>query len=307
MKLANLIDPRLVSLNADVANLDEAVELALHHITDLYKHELRYEPVLARVQDRVRLGGIVFPTGVAIPHARLPDFQDFIIAAVVPKVPFSATETKGDSADAKPVSLVWLILISHSVSSVYLNTLAKLIEASKNDALMAALRTAEAGTQFVDLIDKAGFEVKKDLVVADLMTKKVVSIQETASVKELIDLMYEKKLRYIPIVNAESRLVGELGVLDLIKAGIPDYAFRVGSLKFLAELEPMTELLLSEDKIPVKDIMHKADSSVEPDTSVVEVAFEMARSKKRHFPVVKGGELVGVISAMDILNKVLRA
>jgi len=307
MKLANLIDPRLVSLKADVVNLDEAIELALHNVTELYQHELKYEPVLARIQDRVRLGGIVFPTGIAIPHARLPDFKDFIIAAVVPKVPFNVTGTIETSTDAKPITIVWLILISQSVSSVYLNTLAKLVEVSKDETLMASLLQAESGMHFVESINKAGLEVKKDLVVGDLMVRNVVSICETASVKELIDLMYEKKLRYIPIVNADGKLVGELGVLDIIKAGIPDYAFRVGSLKFLAELEPMTELLLNEDKIPVKDIMHKAVDMVDPGTSVVEVAFEMARSKKRHFPVIEGGKLVGVISSMDILNKVLRA
>jgi len=307
MKLANLIDPRLVSMEANVANLDEAVELALHHITELYQHELQYEPVLARIKDRTRLGGIVFPTGIAIPHARLPDFKDFIIAAVVPKVPFKDAQTMEKSGDEKPVRLVWLILISQSASSVYLNTLAKLMEVSKNETLMDSLCQAESGTHFVEFVNKSGLEVKKDLVVGDLMVRNVISIRETATIKELIDLMYEKKLRYIPIVNAEERLVGELGVLDIIKAGIPDYAFRVGSLKFLAELEPMTELLQNEDKIPVKDIMHKAVDCVDPGTSVVEVAFEMARSKKRHFPVIEGGKLVGVISSMDILNKVLRA
>ena len=138
------------------------------------------------------------------------------------------------------------------------------------------------------------------------MTKDVISISETATLKEVLDLIYQKKLHYLPIVNQAGGLVGELGVLDLIAAGIPDYAFRIGSLKFLAELEPMTELLQNEDKILVGSIMQKP-KPIGPSASVIEVAFEMARGKKRHFAVVEQGQLIGVVSYMDIVSKVLRA
>ncbi len=308
MKLSTLIDPHLVLLDADVDTLDGAVELGLKAICGLYPHEVRYGDVIERLNERRKLGGTCFPSGISIPHARLPSFNDFIIAAIVPRRPIASDESCIDKscAEAPPIRIIWLILLSQVSSMVYLNTIAKLMEASKNDAIMAALVGAESPSQFISVIDNAGYVVKKSLVVTDIMSTDVVSVIDTATIKDVLDVIYTKKLHYVPVVDASGALVGELGVLDLLKAGIPDYAFRIGSLKFLAELEPMTELLQNEDTILVKSIMQKP-LPIAPLTSVVEVAFEMARGKKRHFAVVDNGNLIGVVSYMDIVFKVLRA
>lgn len=308
MKLSNLIDPHLVLLDANVDTIDGAIEAGLKAITALYPQEVKYDDVMQRLNERRLLGGTCFPSGISIPHARLPAFNDFIIAAIVPKKPIVSDEKCIDASctTAPPIRIVWLILLSQTSSTIYLNTLAKVMEASMNDAMMASLTNAESPAQFVSLIDDAGYVVKKNLVVTDIMSRDVVSMKETATLKEVLDVIYQKKLHYVPIVNDSGALVGELGVLDLLKAGIPDYAFRIGSLKFLAELEPMTELLQNEDKILVGSIMQKP-VPIGPSTSVIELAFEMARGKKRHYAVVEDGRLIGVVSYMDIVFKVLRA
>jgi CBS domain-containing protein len=69
----------------------------------------------------------------------------------------------------------------------------------------------------------------------------------------------------------------------------------------------MEELLKNEGTILVRSIMKPPVRSIAPDSSVLAVAFEMTRSRKRHFPVVENGRIVGVVSSMDILSKVLRA
>jgi len=121
------------------------------------------------------------------------------------------------------------------------------MESSKDQAIMDALLKAENPSAFVGIFEKAGYIIKKNLTVADIMTRDVVSVPPTATIKELTDAMYSRHLRYIPIVDDNGKLWCEIGIIDLIKAGIPDYAFRIGSLKFLSELEPMTELLSKED------------------------------------------------------------
>lgn len=171
---------------------------------------------------------------------------------------------------------------------------------------MEKLTTAESPERFIGTIEELGYRVKKSLYVADIMTKEVVSVPETATLKDLIDTAYKHGLRYIPVVDASGTLAGEVGVMDIVKAGIPDYAFRIGSLKFLTELEPLSELLANEDKILVKSIMQKA-ATLPPTASVVEAAFEMTKNRKRHYTVVEDGKIVGVISYTDIFKKVLRA
>lgn len=300
MKLSNLVDPRLILLRAPATSVTEAIQLSCKAISNLYKHEVSYEDILERVREREALGGTAFPSGIAIPHARLEDFQDFIVAAVVPAKPIP------QEGDAAPIRIVWTILLSKTESGFYLNTLSRLVQASKDPSFTEQLVKAESGAAFVQVLMHSGMEVSKNVTVADIMTKDVVSIKADATIKELVDSMFANRLRYIPVTDETGRFIGEIGIIDVIRAGIPDYAFRLGSLKFLSELEPMKELLAAEDKILVRDIMQKAVGALEPTTSVVEASFEMSKLKKRHFAVVEGGAIVGVVSSMDILEKVLR-
>jgi nitrogen PTS system EIIA component len=300
MKLANLLDPRLILLDAEVGTIDEAIIVGVAAFTDHQLHSLHRDEVLEKVRERQTLGGTIFTTGIAIPHARLAGFDDILIAAIRPRVP---VPVEGQKA----VSLLWLVLTSQSASSTYLKVLANLVKLSKDDEVMQSLSRVENSLRFIDLVERGGYEIEKGLHVSDIMTRDVTTIQESANLRELTDLMFSRKLRYLPVVDASGFLVGEVGVLDLISAGIPDYVYRVGSLKFLDEFEPMEELLKNEDTIPVKSIMKPPVRSIAPDSSVLAVAFEMTRSRKRHFPVVEDGRIVGVISSMDILSKVLRA
>ena len=155
MKLSSLLDPRLVQLDSDAETIDAAVEAAVSAIVALYPEEVNREETLRRLTERRKLGGTCFPSGVAIPHARLPDFKDFIISAVVPKKPILSGEACIDESckNAPPVRIVWVILLSQTSSSIYLNTLAKLMEASKNEAVMSSLVRAESSHRFVSVVE----------------------------------------------------------------------------------------------------------------------------------------------------------
>ncbi len=303
MNLSNLIDPKLVQVDADVATVDAAIEKAIDMISTVYSHEIHRDEIVARIRERQALGSTSYESGIAIPHARIPSFNDFLIAVVIPKKPFSE-QIEGKQIQ---IRIVYVILISNTVSTLYLNTLATLIDSSKNTDFMKKLLSAESGVRFVEIFEKAGYLVKKELTVADIMSKEVISIRRDASLKELIDLMFAHGLRYIPITDEAGKFVGEVGIIDLIKAGVPDYAFRIGSLSFLSELEPMTQLLSRENIIKVETLMSKNPPSLSPSTSVIEAAFLMTKNIKRHYVVLDAGRIVGVVSAMDILNKILRA
>ena len=57
----------------------------------------------------------------------------------------------------------------------------------------------------------------KNLKVADLMSKKVVSFFEEQSLPLAHDLMSLKKMRHIPVVNEEMRVVGIITHRDILR------------------------------------------------------------------------------------------
>ncbi|TFG82706.1 MAG: CBS domain-containing protein [Spirochaetales bacterium] len=301
MKLAHLLDPRLVLMGKEYSNLDEALHSAVDAAADAYRSTIRRDEALARVMEREALGGTVLPTGVAIPHARLDAFDDLVIVPVVPRSPIQR------GPGEPPIRLLWLLLTSKVGSPLYLTSLAAIASIAKDEGFLASLLNVDTPARFVSLVEEAGYEIKKGLRVEDIMARDVVSIRDNATLKDLIDIMYTRKLRYLPVVDDTGRLIGELGILDLISAGIPDYALRLTSLDFLDELAPMEELLARENEISVRSIMKPAVDPLSPSSSVFDAALRMTKRRKRHFPVTEGGRLVGVVSSMDILSKVLRS
>src|ERR1700712_4530678 len=93
--------------------------------------------VLARIEERERLGSTGFGRGVAIPHARL-DGLDMPVAGVFRlKAPVVF-----DAADDMPVDLVFGLLSPAQAGAVHLHALAAISRMMRDDRMHAALSQA---------------------------------------------------------------------------------------------------------------------------------------------------------------------
>jgi len=79
------------------------------------------------------------------------------------------------------------------------------------------------------------------------------------------------------------------------------------NLAFLQSYEPLEKIFEQEESILVKDLMDKDVITLNSNASIIEAVYEMILHKKRYFSVVDQGQLKGVITAMDIFRKVIKA
>jgi CBS domain-containing protein len=72
---------------------------------------------------------------------------------------------------------------------------------------------------FLEYPEKMEQEMKKmaGTTVADIYTKKPVTVQQDTPLEEVATLMAEKKVHTLPVLNAEKQLVGVIGKSDLIR------------------------------------------------------------------------------------------
>ncbi|MBS1985858.1 MAG: CBS domain-containing protein [Bdellovibrionales bacterium] len=54
-----------------------------------------------------------------------------------------------------------------------------------------------------------------ELVIGDVMTKDVITITPETDIEEAMRLMYKKRLRHLPVVGADERPFGMLGLRDV--------------------------------------------------------------------------------------------
>uniref|UniRef100_I2Q4U3 CBS-domain-containing membrane protein n=1 Tax=Desulfovibrio sp. U5L TaxID=596152 RepID=I2Q4U3_9BACT len=130
------------------------------------------------------------------------------------------------------------------------------------------------------------------MLVGDWMSTDVATVTEDVSMIKAGRIMREKKIRRLPVVDRDGRLVGIVSERDL-KAASPSSATTL-------DMYEMT-YLLSEMKI--KGIMTKNPLSIRRSDTVERAALIMRDRKFGSLPVVdEAGKVVGIITDTDIFR-----
>lgn len=299
MKLASLLTESSICFGKTYRSMEEAVRELLGALKKTHRLKPPLEEVVAAVMQREALGGTAFPTGIAVPHARLENFPDLLIGVCIPQTPILSQN--------QPVKMVVLMLTSKTETTLYLNALSSFLKLSQDAVLFEKLIESGSPEAFIRILQDASVEVKKDITVQAIMSASFPYLVKTDTVKHAADLFYKHSTSYLPILSAEGDFIGELTVLDLFRIGLPDYVFKLGNLKFLKTLEPFEELLRKEEILTVAEVMKKPSLYLDEDSSIIEAVYKFVSSNRRHLPVMRDRKIVGILSYMHILHKVLRA
>jgi acetoin utilization protein AcuB len=130
--------------------------------------------------------------------------------------------------------------------------------------------------------------------VRDWMTHKPVTVGADTAAAEALDLMVERGIRHLPVVEAKGQLIGILSIDDL-RAALP---FDV------SRKQPLDPLERDQARgFRVSDAMTWAPLTVQPGASLEEAARSLAKHRIGCLPVVEPhGELVGILSETDALR-----
>jgi PTS system nitrogen regulatory IIA component len=302
MQLSSLIIPNLVFLRRNYAGKDELIDdLVRELFRTRYKINCGAEEVKAAIRDRESLGGTKFPTGLAVPHARLENFDDILIIVSIPASPILFED--------KSIRIMVLVLTGHETSTLYLNTLAAFTRLSKDTEFFEKLLASSSPQTFIQLLKERNMEVKKEILVESIMSHNFHVLHPDNTIKDAIDTFYKHNTTYIPILDENEVFVGELTIFDIFNLGIPHYAEKVGNLKFLKSFDTFEKTLSDQEDVrKIREVMKKYTISLEEDSPIIDAIMKMTQEKRRNIPVVrKGTQLVGIVTIMDVIHKVLRA
>jgi CBS domain-containing protein len=133
--------------------------------------------------------------------------------------------------------------------------------------------------------------------VRDVMTRRVISVREDASFKEMAEMLRRTRISAFPVVSNANRVIGVVSEADLLVKE----AVQATGISIVAALRHVRE----EDKatgVTAGDLMTRPAITVGPDTSVAEAARIMYDRRVKRLPVVDpAGRLLGIISRADVL------
>lgn len=134
----------------------------------------------------------------------------------------------------------------------------------------------------------------RDIRVKSWMTQPVVSVASDTSVSTAQNLMREKHIRHLPIVD-DDRLVGIISLGDLREASPSDAtALSIWELNYLW------------DKLTVDKVMTRSVVTARENDLIVNTLRVMLEHKFGALPVLnEAGRLVGIITETDIFRMVI--
>lgn len=123
------------------------------------------------------------------------------------------------------------------------------------------------------------------LKVSDYMTKKLITFKPEQSVEEVIVQLIKNRISGGPVVNDNYELVGMISEGDCIK--------HISESKY--------HNLPGETRTVGQHMISNVET-IDGNMDIFDAANKFLQARRRRFPIVENGVLVGQISQMDILK-----
>jgi CBS domain-containing protein len=144
----------------------------------------------------------------------------------------------------------------------------------------------------------------------EVMTSEVVSVVPEMPTRQVAQLLLEKGISAVPVVDDGGAPIGMVSEGDLIGRDETErQARRDWWLALLAEGTTLDELLASlrTPERAVREVMSWPVVCVGEDTDVSEIAQLLAAHLIKRVPVVNEGRIIGIVSRADLLRAVVQA
>ncbi len=131
------------------------------------------------------------------------------------------------------------------------------------------------------------------MFVSRSMVSQVITIDKDASIFEAQEKMAARKVRHLPVVDDDNRLIGIVTDRD-IRSALP-YSL----IKNKATADEREKL----DQLKVKDIMTQNPKTITPRYTIQDALLLIQKERVGAFPVVDDeGKLQGILSVRDLLR-----
>ena len=149
-------------------------------------------------------------------------------------------------------------------------------------------------------------------LVRDVMSTPVVTLRPDDKVEAAADLLAEKNVGSLPVVDDDGKLVGILRDDDLIaseaRVHVPTFINFLGlGMAFPGEMKHLERELKKIAGATVRDIMQTDPPTVTPDATLEDVATIMHDRGVNSVPVVDSdNKVVGIVARADIVRFIAR-
>jgi uncharacterized membrane protein YczE/CBS domain-containing protein len=195
------------------------------------------------------------------------------------------------------ISLTTCLAVLHSLGSVGIGTV---IAAVLVGTELKVITKYFGKTRDKILNKESG--TQKAAALSLIMKKDVYTIDSSATIKQALSYLTEKKISGAPILNAKGNMVGFISDGDILRWLSSEQSLFVYSDNTQETFNKNVSELMDKS---VLEIGRKQVITVDCNADMAEVCSVLSAEHLKKVPVVKEGELVGIINASNVTKYIL--
>ena len=265
-----------------------------------FEGNLTSEYVYSKVIEREDIQTTGVGNGIAFPHARLQECTDLIMA-----VGLSQTGIDFASLDAHPCDIICLLISPEQKPYLILQMMAVLARFFADEQHIEQIKKCSTGEDIAELIKSSVPTATKTILARDLMRPPKKTVLLETSLEKATHMMHLYQLETLPVVDEENVFFGEISCLNVFSYGIPEFFKQLQTVSFIKHLDPFEKYFRVKHGLTVKDLYDHDVGTISPDTTLMEIIFQMTAKNRSHLFVIEDGKLIGVINRFSIIDRIL--
>ncbi len=297
MQFHKYVSEDKIFLNREFKTITEVLKfLSIEFAKDV---GLKSERVFELLEERERLSSTWIGHGTLLPHNHSSDIRGISIIFIRCGTPLVLD-------DGNKVKYIFSILTSGKDQDLYLGVLQGIGKLIGKES--AELDRCKSPAELIGILSKSSNSMGSALTSGDL-ARYWPRAKDTDSLSVAVDQMKRHNIYFLPVVSAQNgKICGVLDLLDLLKAGFPDYVFSLSSLSVIQDFHPIDYFWKNESNLKIGAYLRDhRPYLIQDSVTYPEIFFKMIKGNRRHLVVVDANnEMIGVINPNEIINKMLR-
>lgn len=308
MKLSSYLDPKYIFIDLEAENIEEVIKKMVDSLSLVNKkieqnHKVIEQTILKR--EREMPTGVGF--GISIPHARVENFDDFIIGIATLK---NKIEVQiGGSNKIDEVDFVVVIISDILKNKNILKTMGAISKlATKNKEVIEKIRAEKSEKRVIEIIAESKVEIIQKIIADDVLSPEVEPVKLGTTLEDVAKRFISEGATGLPVVSEDGKFLGEITEKELIEYGMPKYTNLLNDLNFMTIGEPFEEYLLNEKTALIDNIYRMEEDreiSIDKETPIMEICFLFIKKGYTRLYVVEDKKYIGMIKRGDIIKKIL--
>jgi CBS domain-containing protein len=292
MQLSDLLDRDRIAVPLDVSNLADAADVLAELLTrtGVVSDEEAFRELVSSTLPRE----MVTVGDAFLLHVRMGTVRH--IAAALGVAPQPIKRHRDSEQQAR---IVLLLVAPPRDSTAHLTALSAFARAIGRPEVVERLLAAESPDDVLNVEPLGEHPIRGQLAVRDVMVPRRLSVQPDTPLGEASRMMVAHRVDAMPVVSDASEVLGLVTHGVLLKHLLPAYLKREAG----GADGQRAQGIADPHAIPVRDVMDRSVLCISEDQSLADVANMMITRNIERFPVVREGQLVGLLTRGEIVRR----